>query len=77
MQIFTKHPATVNETYRQHMGRAFSFSVEMIVGGLACMVHGVVPACFEKTGGNAVRRLHATMVVNRNRSQIQCNDGVE
>ena len=41
---FTDHPATVNETYFQHMGTAFGFGGSMLVGASAvsCMVcfHG-------------------------------------
>jgi len=35
--LFTDHPASVNETYLQHMGMAFSFGSRMVIAGLACL----------------------------------------
>lgn len=64
-RIFTAHPASVDETYLEHMGVATSFGVRMILGGLACCVHGLIPAAFERTGSNQVRVLHDRMVANR------------
>lgn len=43
LRRFTDHPATVNETYVQHMGTAFGFGASMLVGSLACFVHGLFP----------------------------------
>lgn len=65
--IFVEHPATVDETYAEHMGMAFSFGVRMVVAGIACLLHGLVPALFKTTGSQAIRDLHDRMVVNRNR----------
>jgi hypothetical protein len=36
---FTDHPASVNETYFQHMAMAFGFGGRMLVGALASF-HG-------------------------------------
>ena len=33
---FTDHPASVNETYFQHMGQAFGFGSHMLVAAFAC-----------------------------------------
>jgi len=68
MNIFTKHPATVGETYSQHLASSLSFSAEMILGGFACLAHAIVPSLFEKTGSNAIRRLHVRMVTHRDRT---------
>ena len=40
---FTDHPASVNETYFQHMAMAFGFGGRMLLGALACFVHGLFP----------------------------------
>ena len=66
-EIFVEHPATVGETYTEHMGVAFSFGGRMLMAGLACLLHGLVPALFKTTGSEAIRTLHDQMVVNRNR----------
>lgn len=65
--LFKKHPETVGETYMEHMGQAFSFGAEMLVCSLACLLHGLFPFLFVKTGSNAISRLHDRMVINRDR----------
>lgn len=67
LRLFTDHPASVDEAYLEHMGQAFSFGIEMVVCGTACLLHGILPFAFLKTGSNAISRLHDRMVVNRNR----------
>jgi hypothetical protein len=37
----------------------------MIAAGLACMVHGLIPAMFLHTGSDTVSRLHHRLVVRR------------
>lgn len=69
-RLFTAHPATVGETYTEHMQVAWKFAFLMIGGGIACFVHGLVPGLFVTTGSNSIRKLHDIMVVNRNRHPI-------
>jgi hypothetical protein len=52
------HLAAVGEDYREHRRFAFGFGWAMVRGGLACMLHGLVPAWFTETGSRTVRRLH-------------------
>ena len=63
--LFTEHPASVDETYLEHFGSAIYFGTKMIVAGVACVVHGVVPAVFVTRGSDTVRALHERMVLNR------------
>ncbi len=65
---FTKHPSTVGETYGEHFAVATSFGTSMILGGLACVVHGVLPFLFTTTGSQTVKRLHDRIVVSRQRA---------
>ncbi len=65
IQLFTEHPATVGETYFEHMGMAFSFAFRMLGGGLACLLHGIFPFLFLTTGSQTIQRLHDRMVLNR------------
>ena len=67
-QLFTDHPAAVGESYSEHMGTAWSFAGPMLLAGLACAVHGVLPFLFHTTGSRTIARLHDRMVVNRVRS---------
>jgi hypothetical protein len=67
IKTFTAHPASVGETYLQHMGTAFSFGFTMLWAGVACLVHGVLPFLCTKTGSKAITDLHARMVSHRHR----------
>ena len=64
-EIFTRHPATVGETYGQHFRAALGFAARMLIGGLACLVHAVLPFLFVRTGSGIIDELHDRMVVNR------------
>ena len=63
--LFTAHPASVDETYTEHMGVAFGFSLRMFLASLACLVHAVLPFLFVKTGSAAIVVLHERMVAHR------------
>lgn len=62
---FTDHPATVDETYFQHMGQAFGFGRSMLVGAFACYVHGLFPWLCLTRGSDTIRTLHHRMVTHR------------
>jgi len=64
---FTDHPASVGETYGQHMGMAFSFAGRMFLASLACLIHGVLPFLCVRTGSMAIADLHQRMVTHRDR----------
>ena len=66
-RFFRDHPASVGETYLEHLAHAWFFGVRMIATGIACLVHAVVPEAFTNTGSNTVRDLYCSMVVNRPR----------
>ena len=64
-QLFTRHPASVGETYLQHLRAAATFGLRMLVGGLACVVHALLPFLFERTASRCVELLHQQMVLSR------------
>jgi hypothetical protein len=64
-KLFGDHPASVGETYFEHLITATSFGMRMILGGVACMVHGLVPGIFMTRGSDTVSTLHERMVVSR------------
>jgi Family of unknown function (DUF6356) len=66
--IFIEHPASVDETYLQHFISALSFGMKMVVAGVACMVHGLLPALFVTRGSDTVCALHERMVVSRRKN---------
>ena len=65
-ELFTSHPASVDETYFEHMHMAGSFAVAMLVGSLACLVHAILPFLCERTGSEIITDLHHRMVAARN-----------
>ena len=67
-EMFVQHPASVGESYTEHMGMAFSFGARMITAGAACLLHGLIPALFTRTGSAAIDELHTKMVTNRVRT---------
>ena len=66
-RAFTKHPASVGETYFQHLGMALKFGAKMIGAGAACMLHGLFPFLFVKTGSSCIEELHSCMIEKRSR----------
>lgn len=66
-RLFTAHPAAVGESYFEHMGVAGSFGGRLVLAGLACLVHAILPFLCVKTGSNAIRSLHHDMVSHRRR----------
>ncbi|HYB31916.1 MAG TPA: DUF6356 family protein [Steroidobacteraceae bacterium] len=65
LRAFTEHPASVGESYFEHLGRALYFGLRMVFAGCACLVHGVLPFLFVRTGSRAIAELNDRMVVNR------------
>lgn len=64
-RLFRDHPASVNESYLEHMGVAASFGWAMLKASCACFVHALVPGLCERTGSRIIARLHSRMVTNR------------
>ena len=55
---FTAHPASVGESYGEHLGFATRIGARMMLGGLACMLHGLLPFLFTRTGSRTILTLH-------------------
>jgi hypothetical protein len=59
--LLTRHLDEAGEGYFEHCGVAAGFGFRMIGGGLACLVHAVLPFLFARTGSETVRGLNATL----------------
>jgi hypothetical protein len=66
-RLFTRHPRSLGETYLEHQRHALAFGGTMVLAGIACILHGLLPALFSTTGSRAVTRLYERMVLNRMR----------
>lgn len=58
---FTDHPASVGETYREHMVVALGYGARLVRAGCAALVHAFLPVLFETTASEAIRAMHAEM----------------
>lgn len=67
-RLFNDHPATVGESYGEHLAAASGFGMRMVLAGMACLIHGLLPFLFTRTGSDAIRELHTRMVTNRRRA---------
>jgi len=68
LRAFTDHPATVGETYFEHLQSASGFAATMAAGAVACFLHGLFPFVFQKSGSRRIVELHQRMVANRHRN---------
>jgi len=65
--LFLHHPRSIGETYSEHFATAVGVGFSLIGAGLACVVHAIVPALFERTASTAVNALHSRLA---NRARI-------
>ena len=65
IQRFTDHPHAVGETYAEHAAAAAGMGGLLIVAGLACLAHALLPWTFETTASGLVMRLHNRMAARR------------
>jgi uncharacterized protein DUF6356 len=70
IRAFTGHPASVGESYGEHLLRAVGFGGRMVFAGIACLVHGVLPFLFVRTGSDTISELNDRMVANRRRDPL-------
>ncbi len=68
---FTDHPHAVGESYGEHARFAAGVGFRMIGGGLACLVHAVLPFLFVTTGSRAIRGLHDTISSPRGATPVR------
>lgn len=73
MSALNQHLKDVDETYVEHMTHAAGFGFWMILGGVAALVHAVLPFACVKTGSRIITDLHDRMVVNRVKSTAPGN----
>ena len=65
LRPFTEHPASVGESYGEHLLMAVSFGARMICAGLACLLHGLLPFLFVRTGSRTITELNERMIAKR------------
>ena len=63
----TKHLNSVGESYFEHLFAAFGFGFNMACSGFTCILHGIFPFSYIKTGSNTITQLHNNMVITRDK----------
>lgn len=58
VRLFTAHPASVEESYFEHMRFAAGFAGSLLLAGAAALVHAVLPFLLERTASTIINRLH-------------------
>ena len=59
MNLFTKHPESIGETYLEHLYFALRTGFKLMLGGMACMIHGIFPFMFQTTGSTVAKKMLA------------------
>ena len=60
-RAFTEHPASVGETYGQHMRVAAHFAKELSLAAGAAAVHAIVPSMCCTSASDRIKKLHGEM----------------
>jgi len=63
--LFCEHPGEANQSYLAHMGDSLKYSVMALGSSVTFFVHGFMPFCFKKTGGNIVNELNSEIEAKR------------
>ena len=58
-KVFIDHPASVDESYFEHLAFALRFAGTLFAAAGAALVHAIIPCLFEKTASNLIRRMYA------------------
>ena len=53
-----EHLNEVNETCFHHMRIAFKIGFTMLVTGVFCLIHGLIPGLYKKTGSNQIAKMY-------------------
>ena len=64
---FTAHPASVGETYGEHLAVALYFARQLLAASAACLLHALFPFLFEKTASGILAQLYERMVLSRSK----------
>lgn len=60
-RIFNDHPASVDETYFEHLLFAMKFAGSLFLAASAAIIHALIPCLCEKTASGIINRLHHRM----------------
>ncbi len=76
-KLFTEHPASVGESYFEHMRAALSFAGALFWASLCCFIHAFLPFLFTTKGKDTIAALHTRMVTHRADEKFRREGGVK
>lgn len=56
-RLLLDHPRAVGESYFEHQRHALGFAASLMLAGVACMIHALVPGLCVKTASRTVAKL--------------------
>ncbi len=65
------HLKEINETYLEHMHFAQKCGWRMVLAGLACVIHSIIPGVFVSTASGTMKLLEAEITERKRKAQIQ------
>ena len=57
INIFTKHPKEVGETYFEHMYNALRYSVTFLLLFFVALIHAILPFLFTRTASCVIQEM--------------------
>ena len=69
-KLLMAHPRDIGETYGEHAGHAVYIGLRMLGGGLACLVHAVLPGLFVRTASEAVDDIQHLMTKRSSQTHL-------
>ena len=72
-RLFLEHPSSVGESYGQHANFAFTLGLRMVWAGMACILHGLLPFLFVKTGSSCIKEINECLEGRGNPKSVTSN----
>ncbi len=64
-RVFLAHPRTVDESYLQHCAFALRIGSQLLLAGMAALVHAIVPCLCQTTASRIVLAMNAGIVARK------------
>ena len=56
--IFIEHPTSIRESYFKHFTFAFKNGLYLLVLGVVCVIHALLPCLFKSYASSGIQKLH-------------------
>ena len=66
--VFLRHPHSVGETYKQHLQFASFTGLKLVLAGIACCIHSILPFLFANTASETIQQVNQEILERKNKS---------